>query len=85
MGQYYYVNTKTGLSRVYLVHSAQCSLLPPRDERLFLGTFYAPLDAIKQAKKYYAHAEGCKKCCPGHVKKRAAQPNPFTSAPLFSC
>lgn len=81
MGIYYYVNTKVKLSRVYLLHTAQCPLLPPLEERLFLGTFYAPRDALKQAKKYYPQTEGCEICCPQLVKKGHAQSHQLSNDP----
>jgi hypothetical protein len=70
MGEFYYVNKSAKLSRVQLVHTASCPLLPALEDRTFLGTFYAPLDAIRQAKKFHLQATGCERCCPQPLKKR---------------
>ncbi|URQ59212.1 hypothetical protein LQ939_10135 [Pantoea alhagi] len=85
MGKFYYVNIKAGSSGVYRVHSAHCASLAPENDRFFLGTFYAPLDAIKQAKKYYARAEGCKNCCPLPKKKKESHKNQTSITALSSC
>lgn len=81
MGKFYYVNTKAGSSGIYRVHCAHCPSLPSLNERFFLGTFYAPLDAIKQARKYYPQAEGCKNCCPPRKKKKETAKNQESAAP----
>lgn len=79
MGQFYYVHTKAGSSGVNRVHCAGCPSLPSLEDRFFLGTFYAPLDALKQARKYYPRAEGCKNCCPQLKKKKGIKnQQPFT-------
>ncbi|WP_275555924.1 hypothetical protein [Mixta sp. Marseille-Q2659] len=70
MGKFYYVNKSANSSRIQLVHTGDCPLLPALENRTFLGTFYAPLDAIKQAKKFHPQATGCERCCPTPLKKR---------------
>ncbi|GLR09310.1 hypothetical protein COO59_03805 [Mixta theicola] len=85
MGKYYYVNTKAGSAGVYRVHTAHCPSLPSLNDRFFLGTFYAPLDAIKQARKYYAYAEGCKTCCPQRKNKEKIIKNQSVTTIMPSC
>ncbi|ORM72916.1 hypothetical protein HA44_20045 [Mixta gaviniae] len=69
MAKYYYVNKKTGRSAIHRVHTADCPLLAPLEERFFLGTFYSQLDAVKQARKYYLRAEICESCGQRPLKK----------------
>ena len=84
MGQYYYVNKTLGTFRVPLVHTADCPQLSSLDQRLFLGTFYAQLDAVKQAKKYYPQAELCERCCPQPKPKKRFR-NLLSENPPLSC
>ncbi|MDU3815968.1 hypothetical protein ACTJMU_12785 [Mixta calida] len=84
MANYYYVNKKAGMARIHLVHTANCSRLPPLENRFFLGTFYAQLDAVKQARKYYPQAEICENCGQRPIKK-STRKIALPSAPQFSC
>lgn len=75
MASYYYVNKETGYHDNHVVHAAGCKYLAPLHSRQFLGTFYTPVAAIQQARKYYAGALGCEHCCPAVVKKNRAVQN----------
>lgn len=85
MAKYYYVNKKTGRSAIYRVHTADCPLLAPLEERFFLGTFYSQLDAVKQARKYYLRAEICESCGQRPLKKPSMKKSALPAAPLLSC
>jgi hypothetical protein len=60
----YYVNynqtTNPGLH--HEVHKEGCQYMPI--ERRLLGNFLSCEPAIREAKKQYADADGCRTCCP---------------------
>lgn len=64
MELYYYVDKQEAYNNNHVVHAIGCPFLPPFHKRLFLGTFYSPLGAIQQARKFYPTALGCRECCP---------------------
>ena len=60
----YYVNTKAQPNGDHEVHRETCKWLPSEDNRKYLGVFATSQEAVKEAKKYYAQADGCYHCCP---------------------
>jgi len=60
----YYVNTKAQPNGDHEVHRASCNWLPSEENRKYLGVFATSQEAVKEAKKYYAKADGCYHCCP---------------------
>lgn len=58
----YYVNKKAQANGDHEVHDEYCSYLPNPDNRKFLGSFSSCKDAVKEAKKDYSKANGCKTC-----------------------
>lgn len=75
MAIWYYVDKTSGYNNNHVVHAAHCHYLPKMQHRLFLGTFYNPVAAIQQARKYYSGAMGCAACCPVNVKKNLTEQN----------
>ena len=58
----YYVNKKAQSNGDHEVHRYDCVYLPSIEHRKYLGEFSNCQDAIKEAKKTYAKANGCKTC-----------------------
>ena len=65
----YYVNKIAQSTGEYEVHAENCIYLPQYPNRLYLGTFTSPREAVEEAKKYYAEVDGCYFCCyPAHTR-----------------
>lgn len=62
MQEYYYISKPSELNGVVLLHAAGCKSLPDINNRIFLGTFYHPLDAMKIAKFKDPDARPCREC-----------------------
>ncbi|QNL51900.1 hypothetical protein H8S90_10145 [Olivibacter sp. SDN3] len=58
----YYVNTKAQANGDHEVHRADCIFLPTLSNRRYLGEFNSCREAVAEAKKIYASADGCKIC-----------------------
>lgn len=59
----YYVNKNAQSSGDHEVHVSTCSYIPDADNRKHLGTYDNCKDAVTEAKKTYAHADGCYYYC----------------------
>lgn len=55
----YYVNKIAQSTGEHEVHAENCIYLPQYPNRLYLGTFTSPREAVEEAKKYYAEVDGC--------------------------
>ncbi len=65
----YYVNKIAQSTGEHEVHAENCIYLPQYPNRLYLGTFTSPREAVEEAKKYYAEVDGCYFCCyPAHTR-----------------
>lgn len=60
----FYVNKNAQPNGDHEVHRATCSWLPDVENRLYLGEFLTSQEAVRAAKKYYNHTDGCAYCCP---------------------
>lgn len=60
----FYVNKKAQASGDHEVHRATCEWLPEVENRQYLGDFTSSQEAVREARKYYDHADGCYHCCP---------------------
>lgn len=58
----YYVNQKAQSNGDHEVHSAKCSFMPSKKNRLYLGEFRSCRPAVRKARKRYARADGCYFC-----------------------
>ena len=58
----YYVNKNAQSNGDHEVHDQYCSNLPSSDHRKYLGEFSSCKEAVKEAKKTYPSADGCKIC-----------------------
>lgn len=58
----YYVNNHAQLNGDHEVHEENCIYLPRVESKHFLGEFYSCQDAVNEAKKFYATADGCMTC-----------------------
>ncbi|HEX2050795.1 MAG TPA: hypothetical protein VHJ34_09220 [Actinomycetota bacterium] len=58
----YYVNTQAQANGDHEVHTAECSYLPHRANRVLLGDFANCSAAISEARKYYTSVNGCYYC-----------------------
>ncbi|WP_071524428.1 hypothetical protein [Pantoea sp. A4] len=73
MAAFYYVSKQADYADHHVVHAADCRFLPDSNDRQFLGTFYAPNDAIHQAQKYFPSAVGCVTCCPLPLRRHVVE------------
>lgn len=60
----YYVNKRQQSNGDHEVHNEDCRYLPSAADREYLGNFTNCKDAVAEAKKSYATADGCKTCSP---------------------
>jgi len=58
----YYVNRQEQANGDHEVHRADCTYVPSEMNRIYLGAFANCFSAVKEAKKFYAAADGCKFC-----------------------
>ena len=59
---YYYVNKNGQPNGDHEVHKADCSRLPLKENRIYLGDFSTCSPAVKKAKEYYSQVNGCYYC-----------------------
>ena len=55
----YYVNKVAQPNGDHEVHKATCGWLPNASNRLYLGDFVYSSSALREARKYYTHVDGC--------------------------
>lgn len=60
----YYVNKNAQANGDHEVHKSDCSFLPDKDNRIYLGDFTNCRDAVAAAKKHYHQSDGCYYCSP---------------------
>ena len=58
----YYVNKNEQDNGDHEVHKTECSWLPDRDNRIYLGEYNSCKPAVKKALEYYEHSNGCYWC-----------------------
>ena len=58
----YYVNKNAQNNGDHEVHKADCSFLPGKENRIYLGDFSNCAPAVKKAKEYYSQVNGCFYC-----------------------
>ena len=58
----YYVNMNAQDNGDHEVHKSGCIRMPENENRLLLGDFVSCHGAVREAKKYYATADGCYHC-----------------------
>ncbi len=59
----YYVNKNAQANGDHEVHRADCSYLPSKENRIYLGEFSNCHQAINAASQYYNDVDGCYYCC----------------------
>ncbi len=64
MKKNYYVTMHTQFNGDHEVHDETCRYMFGITNRLYLGEFYSCTEAVVEAKKSYARADGCKFCSP---------------------
>jgi len=62
MGFYYYISMYCDVSEILYMHSSGCKSLPRFTNRVFLGTFYNPRDALKVARIKEGGVKPCPEC-----------------------
>ena len=65
----YYINKNAQYSGEHEIHTSNCVFLPSVENRIFLGCFNKPSEALKAAKQYFNNVDGCFYCCPESHKK----------------
>lgn len=65
----YYVNRNPQDTGEHEVHTSECVYLPAANERIKLGYFSNPIEAVEKAKKHYENVDGCWHCSRGAHKK----------------
>lgn len=63
MKQKYYVNNNAQASGDHEVHTSTCYYFYMIYNRTYLGEFETCQEAVREAKKRYSRANGCKECC----------------------
>ena len=58
----YYVNKNAQTNGDHEVHKTGCSFMPLQENRIYLGDFVSCGPAVREAKRYYAKANGCFYC-----------------------
>lgn len=58
----YYVNKNGQANGDHEVHDEDCRYLPKVENRKYLGEYSDCFGAVKEAKKTYSSANGCKTC-----------------------
>jgi len=58
----YYVNKQAQSNGDHEVHKSDCSRLPSKENRMYLGDFPSCHGAVKEAKKHYPQSNGCYYC-----------------------
>ena len=79
MGRYY-VNTWAEENGGHEVHAAKCGHMAKPGYRIHLGDFRDCRDAVQEAKKRYAEAEGCKLCCRACYTTRTESTGPASDS-----
>ncbi|TPD62728.1 hypothetical protein FIV46_01225 [Emcibacter nanhaiensis] len=65
----YYVNENAQSGGEHEVHRGDCSWLPKRENRIYLGDFSSCHPAISAARAHFLNVDGCAHCCPAcHTK-----------------
>lgn len=59
----YYVNKNAQSNGDHEVHRADCYRLPDAENRIYLGNFYTAQAAVRAAREYFDHVDGCYYCC----------------------
>lgn len=70
---YFYVDQKAQGDGSHQVHRGICKLLPPNEDRMFLGYFDKHEEPVLLAKKWFPNATGCIHCC---TTKESASKSP---------
>lgn len=60
----FYVNKNAQLNGDHEVHRITCNWLPDVENRIYLGDFETSQEAVRKAREYYTHVNGCYYCCP---------------------
>jgi hypothetical protein len=58
----YYVRTKPQLNGIYAVHRENCPFLDDLKKKIYLGEFISSHEAVREAKRYFAHSKECLFC-----------------------
>lgn len=59
----FYINRNEQLTGEHEIHRENCVYLPEIENRLYLGYFYDPKQALLEAEKLYSKVDGCYWCC----------------------
>ena len=60
----YYVNKNPQANGDHEVHKESCPVLPDEENRRYLGDFATCHEAVREARKIYPTADGCRICSP---------------------
>ena len=61
----YYVSKNAQASggyEVHYIHTIECSRLPRRENRIYLGNFDNCHDAVRKAREFCSYVDGCYYC-----------------------
>lgn len=62
MQTYYFLANEMTYAGLRLIHVKSCSKLPLVKKRYFLGTFYHPINALQQSKRFWPNTALCSGC-----------------------
>lgn len=58
----FYIETNAQTNGDHIVHKANCSLLPSKDEIRYLGSIASCASALKKAAESFKQVNGCPQC-----------------------
>jgi len=58
----FYIGTRPQANGRNFIHRKDCPLLPSPGNRIFLGTYESPEDAVEEGKKYFDNPDTCRFC-----------------------
>jgi len=67
---YYYVTQQREQLDCHLLHRQGCPKMPVKDKLVFIGSLYAPLQAMTIARvRFGQQVKACYFCCQTHINK----------------
>lgn len=67
----YFICIRPLINDKYVVHKEGCPCLPPAEERIFLGIFQSPEEAVKEGRKHFPAPAGCRFCSKEYYKENS--------------
>ncbi|MEI2265573.1 hypothetical protein [Erwinia sp. CGal63] len=80
--EYYYVTQQPEPTDFHLLHRRGCQKMPQKDKLAFIGSFYAPMQALTIARvRFGSQVKACYFCCQVRHERQGRSPSPVTCRP----